>query len=118
IMRHVVHTSASMVAVSTNRMCHLVASGAIKLPSNVTRTSNYIVKSNWPDALYAGRVDEAAVYDKVLSPDRIAAHYYTATGVGATLNRGNAASGRDAIELVGANNVTIRNLQLTGAESG
>src|SRR5207248_7811070 len=59
-----------------------------------------------------------AIYDKVLTPDRIAAHYFTATGQGALLNRGNAGTGRNVIELTSATDVTIKNLQVTGAESG
>ena len=97
----------------------LVASGNINPLANVVRTSNYIGRSDWStDPYYAGSVDEAAIYDKILTPDRIANHYYTATAQGATLNRGNTAAGRFAIELNGANKVSIRNLQLTGAETG
>ncbi|HEV8606351.1 MAG TPA: right-handed parallel beta-helix repeat-containing protein [Tepidisphaeraceae bacterium] len=97
----------------------LVGSGQTAALRNVTRTSNTIGKSDYPtDAYFAGGIDEAAIYDKTLSADRIASHFYTATGQGALLNRGNNSAGRNVIELTSATDVTIRNLQLTGAESG
>lgn len=42
----------------------------------------------------------------------------TLPGKSALLNRGNYGSGRDAIEINGANDVTIQNLSMTGAETG
>src|SRR5205814_6268816 len=89
----------------------LVGSGQSAALRNVTRTSNFIGKSDYPaDGFFAGGVDEAAMYDKVLTADRIATHYYTATGQGALLNRGNNRTGRHNIELTSATDVHIKNL--------
>ena len=50
------------------------ATGKVPLPNNIVRTSNFVGKSNWPDALYQGYMDEVAFYSKALPADRIAAH--------------------------------------------
>ncbi len=96
-----------------------IASGTLPVPDNVSRTSNYIGKSNWTGNYnFGGAVDEAAIYSTVLASDRIVNQYYTAVSQGAVLNRMNVGSGRYAIELDGANDVAISNLQVTGAEQG
>ncbi len=96
-----------------------ISSGTIEAPDSVLRADNYVGKSNWPtDATFAGGLDEAAVFLTALAPEQIATQYYTAVSQGAILSRGNTGTNRDAIELNGANNVTISNLQLAGANQG
>ena len=48
-----------------------VASGSTALPKSVTRTCNYIGKSNWPNAYYQGRMDELVVFNRNLSPAEV-----------------------------------------------
>ena len=58
----------------------LIAQGALPLPEVVSRTKCYIGKSNWAaDALYKGRLDEFAIYDKCLSAAEISDHYSRAS---------------------------------------
>ena len=53
-----------------------IAAGTTSLPrAGITRTKNYIGKSNFGDPLYAGSFDEAAIYAAPLSAAQIAAHY-------------------------------------------
>ncbi len=98
----------------------LVASGNVTAPRNVTRTSNYIARSNWttPDEYYTGSFDEAAIYDHVLTAQRIATHYYSATGQSAVLDRANSNSGKYVFELDNADAVTLSNLSITGGYDG
>ena len=97
----------------------VVASGSVNPLPNEVLNSSYIGQSNWPiDAPYTGRIDEAAIYGTVLQPDRIAAHYYTGTAQGALFYRGNVGSGRYALEIDAATDVTLSNLRFTGAEQG
>jgi hypothetical protein len=96
----------------------LWTTGNVNVPVNTPRTSNFIGRSNWPDSYYAGGFDEAAIYDHVLSADRVAQHYYAGVGTGAILDRGNAAQGAFAFELNDADSVTLSNLAITGAYDG
>lgn len=58
-----------------------VATGPVHVPNSVTRTSNLIGKSNWAgDGLWAGKIDDLAVYDHPLTPESVAAHYSQAQG--------------------------------------
>ncbi len=68
-------TPAGVVTIYKNGLP--VASGTSGLPRNLVRTSNYLGKSNWANALYQGALDEAAFYPTVLAPERIAAHANT-----------------------------------------
>jgi len=43
----------------------------IAAPTNVVRTSNFIGKSNWPDGLFEGTMDDIAMFSKVLSLEEI-----------------------------------------------
>ncbi|XEC95849.1 LamG-like jellyroll fold domain-containing protein [Paenibacillus tarimensis] len=44
-------------------------------PSDFKPSKNYIGKSQWPDPLFSGKIDEFRVYDSVLSADEIKAIY-------------------------------------------
>ncbi|MES2475842.1 MAG: LamG-like jellyroll fold domain-containing protein [Verrucomicrobiota bacterium] len=49
-------------------------SGAISInPSDISPTKNYIGKSNWPDPLFNGRIDDFRVYNRALSAGEIGA---------------------------------------------
>ncbi|HEV8607062.1 MAG TPA: LamG domain-containing protein, partial [Tepidisphaeraceae bacterium] len=110
-------TSAGNVLVYKNG--RLIGSGASAPLRNVTRTSNFIGKSDSPtDAYWSGGIDEAAIYDKVLSADRISTHYLAATTSGAVLNRGNVTAGSYALELNNADGITLTDLGITGAYEG
>src|SRR2546429_6550803 len=43
-----------------------IATGSGQTPNVITRTSNYIGRSNWPasDATFAGTLDDVAIYDR------------------------------------------------------
>ncbi len=57
------------------------ASGTIKLPTSVERTSNFIGDSNWTaDSLYQGQMDDLRIYNYGISADEAATIY--AQGVG------------------------------------
>ncbi|MBN1950833.1 MAG: T9SS type A sorting domain-containing protein [Bacteroidales bacterium] len=46
-----------------------------KAPSDFSFLNMYLGKSNWPDALYTGKLDDFAVYDEVLDQAAITALY-------------------------------------------
>jgi len=51
-----------------------VASGTTAVPGVVTRTANFLGRSNWTgDSHYAGLMDDLRLYDRVLSPEAILA---------------------------------------------
>ena len=53
----------------------IVATGSGQLPNVIARTSNFLGHSNTgTDAYYAGKLDEAAIFNSALAPDRILAH--------------------------------------------
>lgn len=54
---------------------NIASSTTMKIPSNIARTSNYIGKSNWPDAYFEGGIDEFKVFDESLSTTQIATIY-------------------------------------------
>lgn len=93
-----------------------VASGNTSVPANVNRTSNFLGKDNFAtDAYYAGKLDETAFYDNALTAPQVKARYLS-TVSGATINRGNTAAGAYTFELQNADDVTISNFALTGAD--
>ena len=45
-----------------------IQTGTIPLPTNITRMSNYIGRSNWAsDAYYKGQMDDLRIYNRALS---------------------------------------------------
>jgi hypothetical protein len=59
----------------------IIASGNTTMPRNITRSQNFIGKSNWTqDAFYRGRMDEVAIYDHPLSAVEIQHHYRVSIG--------------------------------------
>jgi hypothetical protein len=52
----------------------LLASGTVNAPRNLSRTKDYVGKSNWANPDFAGLLGDFAVYNKALTPDRILAH--------------------------------------------
>jgi len=51
-----------------------VSSGSTAVPGIVTRTANFLGRSNWSgDGYFAGKMDDVRVYDRVLSPEAILA---------------------------------------------
>ena len=67
---------------------------------------------------WKGDIDEVALYNTVLTPAQIQAHFGRETYTGTVLERGNTATGSYGIELAGATNVSISNLSVTGAAAG
>ncbi|HPP55982.1 MAG TPA: glycoside hydrolase family 76 protein [Anaerohalosphaeraceae bacterium] len=61
-----------------------IASGQTAIPPIITRTSNYIARSNWAaDAYFKGRLDDFALWNRPLSNDEVARLYaHTLTGRG------------------------------------
>ncbi|HEV8608216.1 MAG TPA: right-handed parallel beta-helix repeat-containing protein, partial [Tepidisphaeraceae bacterium] len=117
--QHIAVTITAAGAVSIYWNGRLESTGNVNPIPNTTRNSNYIGRSNWAtDPYYRGSIDEAAIYDKVLTVDRIATHYLAATGSGAVLNRGNVVTGSYVFELNNADAVTLSNLSITGAYEG
>jgi len=63
-------SSAGMIVMYKNGSS--IGSVSSTLPVNVTRTINYIARSNWAaDAFYAGRMDDARIYNRALSAAEI-----------------------------------------------
>ena len=117
--QHFVATIDSAGSAKIYKNGALVGSGTVTVPRNIARTSNYIARSNFAaDGYFGGGVDEAAIYDHVLTPERVANHYYAATGQGAVLDRANVNSGQFVFELDNADAVTIANLSITGSYDG
>jgi hypothetical protein len=52
-----------------------IASGQTAIPPIVTRTNNYIGKSNWPDAYYKGRIDDLGIWSRALTSAEVAGVY-------------------------------------------
>ncbi len=46
-------------------------------PTSVTRTDNYIGKSNWNDPYFQGSIQDVAIYPSALGPTTVLAHYTT-----------------------------------------
>ncbi len=67
---------------------------------------------------WKGSIDEVALYDKVLTPAQVQAHYAQAVYTGAVLDRGNMSTGSYAIELDGAVNVSISGLSIADGAAG
>jgi len=100
---HIAVTITQSGSVLVYKNGRIVGSGQSAALRNVTRTSNFIGKSDYPsDAFFAGGVDEAAIYDKVLTADRIATHFYTATARALCSTAANNSTGRNVIELTSA----------------
>ena len=74
--QHIAVTISAAGAVVIYKNGVSVATGNIGVPRNITRTSNFLGRSNWNgDALFAGRMDEAAFYDRVLPAADILERY-------------------------------------------
>jgi hypothetical protein len=58
-----------------------VQTGTVSIPSTVTRTINYIGRSNWTaDAYYQGLMDDIQVFNYAKTADEIAQMYYAVMG--------------------------------------
>lgn len=81
--RHITVTRSNTIArLYTNGV--LVASGTVNVaPANFNPALNYLGKSQWPDPLFNGRLDEFYIYNHALSSAEIVALAAT-TGVPAT----------------------------------
>ena len=64
----------------------IVATGNGPLPNIVTRTSNFIGHSNFGDADYVGKLDEASIYNYALPGDQLYAHYASVTYANVQIN--------------------------------
>lgn len=53
----------------------LLISGVLALPTNVSRTNNFIGKSNWADPLFAGLIDEVRISNVARSAEEITETY-------------------------------------------
>jgi parallel beta-helix repeat protein len=67
---------------------------------------------------WSGSIDEVALYNKILTPAQIQAHYASTVYTGTGLDRGNTSSGSYGIELAGATKVSISDLSISGAQAG
>ena len=70
----VTETASGVVTIYKNGSV-VGGSASFILPNNITRTSNYIAKSNWPDPYYAGQIDEPQIYNRALTSDEVTALY-------------------------------------------
>ncbi|MBI3968024.1 MAG: PQQ-dependent sugar dehydrogenase, partial [Chloroflexi bacterium] len=85
--QHVAVTLSPTGSATIYRNGQAVATGAVPLPLNVTRTQNYVGRSNWAgDAFFQGRLDEVAVYPTALGAARLLTHYQAAVVPGAPTN--------------------------------
>jgi RHS repeat-associated protein len=58
-----------------------INTGSVPVPPNVSRTSNFIGKSNWStDAAYNGLLDEVAIYSGTLNTAQVLAHFQARSG--------------------------------------
>lgn len=71
-----------------------------------------------PERHWRGSLDELALYDYALSPERIRTHFEQASWSGTVLDRGNTETGSYVFELNGVRDVTLENLEISGAEVG
>jgi hypothetical protein len=71
-----------------------------------------------PERHWRGSLDEVALYDYALSPERIRTHFEQASWSGTVLDRGNTETGSYVFELNGVRDVTLENLEISGAEVG
>jgi hypothetical protein len=51
------------------------------LPANVTRNSNYMGKSNWPDPYLNGKIYNAKIYNRALAPSEVAQNFNAQRGL-------------------------------------
>ncbi len=73
---HYAVTQTSLGAVAIYRDGKLIGSGSSAVPTNITRTVNYIGRSPWTgDAYYAGYMDEVKIYNRPFSPKEIERAY-------------------------------------------
>ena len=109
----VTQTPAGLVTIYKDGLA--VATGTTNAPAAATRTKNFLGRSNFAgDAYYAGRMDEAAFYDKVLTAAQVGARNQLALKQ-AILNRNSTATNAFVFDLQGADDVTIDRLAITGA---
>ena len=73
-------TSAGLVNVYADG--RLAGSGQSAALRNVTRTSYFLGKSDYPSDSNWGSIDEAAIYNKILTADQISTHYLAGIGAG------------------------------------
>ncbi|HEV3340661.1 MAG TPA: LamG-like jellyroll fold domain-containing protein, partial [Pirellulales bacterium] len=74
VWQHFAVTEDSAGDVTIYKNGQVVASGVTSVPLNVTRTAGYLGKSNFFGDDFAGSLDEAAIYNHVLSAARIQGH--------------------------------------------
>ena len=96
----------------------IIASANVTPITNINRTSNYLGKDDFGNTPFAGQMDEVAFYNKSLNGSQLRQHYDLAAGQGALIDRNNSGVGNYAIELQGANNVTLDHLNVTGGYDG
>ncbi|MBK7393686.1 MAG: hypothetical protein IPI64_10365 [Chloracidobacterium sp.] len=74
--------AAGQVKLYKDGVALVMAADTTGVPANVTRTSNYIARSNWAaDAYYSGGIDEPVIFDRALSSVEIG-HIYNAGNLG------------------------------------
>jgi len=69
-----IHVAATITPGQVGRLYvdgQLVAEGRMPLPTNTTRSSNYLGKSNWPDAAFRGAMDEVRLWNVARSQGEI-----------------------------------------------
>ncbi|HOV30015.1 MAG TPA: LamG domain-containing protein, partial [Candidatus Dojkabacteria bacterium] len=92
----------------------LLSEGQLAVPTNVSRISNYIGRSNYPgDSLYQGYMDEVKIYNRALSPGEIFDDYALSKGIFDRKNDGlvsywnmDETSGTSVKDSIGINNGT------------
>lgn len=57
-----------------------VATGTVQVPTNISRTMNYIGKSHWNDNYFNGWLDEIRVFNYALTADEVADQYVLDSG--------------------------------------
>ena len=59
----------------------IIATGTSNLPRNVTRSNNFLARSNWNDGYLEGTMGVAAVYDRALTEDEIKQNHNYYVGI-------------------------------------
>lgn len=79
--QHFVVTQSAAGAVTIYKNGVSVATGTQNVPTNISRTINYIGRGAWvTDSYYKGNMDGVRIYNRLISSDEVTAHYRSGIG--------------------------------------
>ncbi len=79
--QHFVVTQSAAGAVTIYKNGVSVATGTQNIPTNITRTINYIGRGAWvTDSYYKGNIDGVRIYNRSISSGEVTAHYRSGIG--------------------------------------